>query len=96
MSASSNGSAGGSRKRVKYTEQPFAQTDTPTAHQQAQSLLFRLPEKVRAKIFDLCLSNNTAQSIDIRVALHHAEYHGPSNVRRDTFAPPSTALLRTW
>lgn len=96
ISTPSNGSAGGSRKRVKYTEQHFAQIDTAMANRQTQSALFRLPGKVRAKIFDLSLSTTTAQSIDIRVALHHAEHHGTSNTHRDIFAPPSTALLRTW
>lgn len=98
MSNSSNGRAKGSRYRVRYTEQPFPPIEAPTPpppNQQAQSLLFRLPNKLRGRIFDLALSTH-ADSVYINAALSPDGLDRAASALPEYVAPPSTALLRTW
>ena len=89
--------AAGSRRRVKYTENPFAQDEVkakPQANQQFQSPLFNVPEELRKRFFDLALQN-TLDSIDIG-ALYCRQEDDTSQNHRGAIAPPSAALILTW
>lgn len=87
----------GSRRRVKYTENPFLQDEvkakTP-ANQQLQSTLFNVPEDLRKRFFDLAFQD-TPDSIDIG-ALFRREDDEMSRDHHGAIAPPSTSLVLTW
>jgi hypothetical protein len=96
MSASTHKRTGASsRRRVKYTEQPFPQAEPEAkrhVHEQLQSPLFKVPKELRNKFFDLTFYE-PSDKIDIG-ALFCCEESG--TLDHDAVAPPSTSLILTW
>ena len=77
-----------SRRRVKYTEQPFPTPEIDAkveVNEQLESRLFKIPRELRTKIYDMVYQNNT---LPVDVA---AMFYGDG-----LDAPHSTALILTW
>lgn len=77
-----------SRRRVKYTEQPFPTAETTTkaqVNEQLESRLFKIPRELRSKIYDLIYQNNVLP-VDVAAMFYCDEVD----------APHSAALMLTW
>jgi hypothetical protein len=98
MSASAHKRTGtGSRRRVKYTEQPFPKAEPEAnrhVHEQLQSPLFKVPKELRNKFFDSAF-HESSDKIDIG-ALFCLEESDTLNRDHDAVTPPSTSLILTW
>ena len=76
------------RRRIKYTEQPFPTAATSVSAQineQLQSHLFKIPRELRTKIYDMVYRNNLLP-VDV-AAMFYCD-------AVDT--PHSAALVLTW
>jgi len=76
------------RRRVKYTEQPFPTTETAVkaqVNQQPESRLFKIPRELRIKIYDMVHQNNLLP-VDV-AAMFYCD---------GLDAPHSAALILTW
>jgi hypothetical protein len=97
MSVPIRKSAGaGSRRRIKYTEQPFPEPELAKrlVNEQLQSPLFKIPKELRNRIFDLAFQNSD-NTIDISALFYREESDTPNSIH-DAAAPPSTSLILTW
>lgn len=87
----------GSRRCVKYTENPFLQDEvkakTPS-NQQIERPLFNVPNDLCKRFFDLAFQDTT-DSIDIG-ALFRREDDNMSQDHHGATAPPSISLMLTW
>jgi hypothetical protein len=76
------------RRRLKYTEQPFPTSETNSkaeVNQQLESRLFKIPRELRTKIYDMAYQN-TMLPVDV-AALFYCDGFD---------APHSAALILTW
>lgn len=76
------------RRRVKYTEQPFPTTETSTkaqVNEQLESHLFKIPRELRNKLYDMVYQNNLLP-VDVAAMFYCDEFD----------APHSAALVLTW
>jgi len=77
-----------SRRRIKYTEQPFPTRESNVKapiNEQLESRLFKIPRELRTKIYDMVYQNNPLP-VDVATM-----FYGDGI---DT--PHSAALILTW
>jgi hypothetical protein len=77
-----------SRRRVKYTEQPFPTAEASAQVQvdeQLESRLFKIPRELRTKIYDMVYRNNLLP-VDVAAMFYCDGFD----------APHSPALILTW